>query len=82
MEITKAWVVCIGACFKKRVHLLSSDAQWRIAPSLADNAWDYVGGTVHAAYRAAPSSWRELIPIRRGCLATRIMFDNGKVVYI
>jgi len=82
MEITKAWVVCTGASFRKKVHFLSSDTQWRTAPSLAGNTWDYVAGTVYAADRAAPSSWMELIPNRRGCLATRIMLDNGKVVYI
>ena len=82
MEITKAWVVCAGAGFMKRVHLLSSDTQWRIAPSLAGNNWDYVGGAVYAADRAAPSSWMHLIPHYKGCLATRIVLDNGKVVYI
>lgn len=82
-EVTQIYVLDRGdAGFQKRVHLVSVDSHFNIKPTFSGGNWDWGYGQIHKVDFQCPSTWTKFIPTLKGCKATMLTLDNGRIVII
>lgn len=84
MEIVKCYVLDTGNTTKKRVHIIKVEGSlWYTPPTLNGAVWNYRRSEyVIASDFSCSSEWLKLIGNHKGCLATCINLDNGRIILL